>query len=50
MELSVWEAISYLDSQEILRILWNPNVHYRVHKSLPHVHVLGQKNNSWQHR
>jgi hypothetical protein len=40
------EANSYLASHEILRILWNPNFHYRVYKNLPLVHLLVQKNNS----
>ena len=39
-----WEANGFSVSQESSRILWNRNVHHRVYKSPPHVHILSQIN------
>jgi hypothetical protein len=39
-----WAANWFAASQEIPRISRNPNVHYRTHKRLPPVSILGQPN------
>ena len=39
-----WEVNSFSASQEIPRILWNPNVHYRIQNSPPPDPILRQIN------
>ena len=44
MKWRPWKANSFSPSQEVNRILWKPEIHHRLHKSLQLILILIQNN------